>query len=266
MLNTGTMEAVDLNADLAEGETLTAADRAVLEVVTSANLACGFHAGNRALMREAAAVCHDRGIAIGAHVSYRDREGFGRRVVERAPELLVGDIVEQCTALTEEAGVVGGRVEYVKPHGALYHRMGVDPSVAAAVVDAVRHGPAPVLVAQPGTVVVEAARQAGVRVVFEGFPDRGYLASGALTDRGGPGAVIDDPATVAARARSLVERGGVAAVDGAWTRVEVDTLCIHGDTPGAAAAARAVRSALEAAGILVRSFLSSDPGTAERSP
>jgi UPF0271 protein len=261
------MEAVDLNADLAEGESLTAADRAVLDVVTSANLACGFHAGNRALMREAAAVCHDRGIAIGAHVSYRDRQGFGRRNVERAPELLVGDIVEQCAALAEDAGAAGGRVAYVKPHGALYHRMGVDPSVAAAVVDAVRHGPAPVLVlvAQPGTLLVEAARRAGIRVVFEGFPDRGYLASGALTARGGPGAVIDDPATVAARARSLVERGGIAAVDGTWTRVEVDTLCIHGDTPGAAAAARAVRSALEAAGICVRSFLSSDPG-AERSP
>jgi UPF0271 protein len=191
MLNTGTMDEVDLNADLAEGETLTAADRAVLDVVTSANLACGFHAGNRALMREAAAVCHGRGIAIGAHVSYRDRDGFGRRVVERTPKLLVGDIVEQCAALAEEAGLVGGRVEYVKPHGALYHRMGVDPSVAAAVVDAVRRGPAPVLVAQPGTVVVEAARRAGIRVVFEGFPDRGYLASGALTDRGGAGAVID---------------------------------------------------------------------------
>jgi UPF0271 protein len=266
MLNTGTMGAVDLNADLAEGETLTAADLALLDVVTSANLACGFHAGNRALMRAAAAVCHHRGIAIGAHVSYRDREGFGRRTVERAPALLVGDIVEQCAALVEEAGAAGGRVDYVKPHGALYHRMGVDPSVAAAVVDAVRRGPAPVLVAQPGTVVVEAARQAGIRVVFEGYPDRGYLPSGALTDRGGPGAVVDDPAAVAERARSLVERGGVSAVDGTWTRVEVDTLCIHGDTPGAAAAARAVRSALAAAGIVVRSFLASDPGAAEPNP
>jgi 5-oxoprolinase (ATP-hydrolysing) subunit A len=263
MLNTGTMDAVDLNADLAEGETLTSADLALLDVVTSANLACGFHAGSRALMREAAAVCHGRGIAIGAHVSYRDRDGFGRRPVERAPELLVGDIVEQCAALSEEAGAVGGQVDYVKPHGALYHRMGVDPAVAASVVDAVRRGPAPLLVAQPGTVVVAVARRAGVRVVFEGFPDRGYLPSGALTDRGGPGAVIDDPAAVAERARSLVERGGVAAVDGAWTLVEVDTLCIHGDTPGAAAAARAVRSALVAAGVLVRSFLASGPGTAE---
>jgi UPF0271 protein len=266
MLNTGTMEAVDLNADLAEGVSLTAGDLALLDVVTSANLACGFHAGNRVVMRAAAAVCRDRGIAIGAHVSYRDPQGFGRRAIERASELLVADIVEQCAALADEAEAVGGHVDYVKPHGALYHRMGVDAAVAASVVDAVQRGPAPVLVAQPGTAVVEVARRAGVRVVFEGFPDRGYLRSGALTDRGEPGAVIEDPAAVAERARSLVERGGVTAVDGAWTPVEVDTLCIHGDTPGAAAAARAVRSALVAAGILIRSFLASGPGTSEGRP
>jgi 5-oxoprolinase (ATP-hydrolysing) subunit A len=254
MADTGTVDAVDLNADLAEGEVLTAGDRAVLRLVTSANLACGFHAGNRAVMREAAEVCRDRGIAVGAHVSYRDREGFGRRPVERSPDLLIADILEQCAVLAEEVTAAGTTVSYVKPHGALYNRMAVDADVAASVVEAVANHPARVLVAQGGTVVVDLARRAGIRVVLEAYPDRGYLPSGRLAPRDQPGAVMADPAQVAKRALTLVERGGVEAVDGSWTPVEVETLCLHGDSPGAAEVARAVRSALEGAGLTLRPF------------
>jgi UPF0271 protein len=248
------MDAVDLNADLAEGEVLGAGDRAVLALVTSANLACGFHAGNRSVMREAARVCHQRGIAVGAHVSYRDREGFGRRPVEQSPDQLVADILEQCAVLSEEATAAGTVVTYVKPHGALYHRMGADPEVAATVVEAVVDHPARVLVAQAGTVVVELARRAGIRVVLEAYPDRGYLPSGLLVPRGEAGALITDPAQVADRALTLVERGGVEAVDGSWTPVETETLCLHGDSPDAAGVAWAVRSALDGAGIALRPF------------
>jgi UPF0271 protein len=257
------MDAVDLNADLAEGEVLTAGDRAVLALVTSANLACGFHAGNRALMREAAAVCRDRGIAVGAHVSYRDREGFGRRPVEQAPDRLVADILEQCAVLAEEVAAVGAAVAYVKPHGALYNRMGVDREVAGSVVEAVAAHHTPVLVAQAGTVVVGLARRAGVRVVLEAYPDRGYLPSGRLVPRHEAGALVTDPVAVAARALALVGRGGVEAVDGTWTPVEAQTLCLHGDSPGAAEVARFVRAALEGAGIALRPFAPVPPEGAE---
>jgi UPF0271 protein len=253
------MDSVDLNADLAEGEVLSAGDRAVLALVTSANLACGFHAGNRAVMREAAGVCRESGIAIGAHVSYRDREGFGRRPVERSPDLLVADIVEQCAVLSEEVTAAGAIVSYVKPHGALYHRMGVDPEVAASVVEAVVQHSSRSLVAQAGTVVIGMARRAGIRVVLEAYPDRGYLPSGRLAPRDRPGAVMTDPVEVAARAVTLMQRGGVVAVDGSWTPVEAETLCLHGDSPGAADVARAVRSALEDAGLTLRPFTPEPP-------
>jgi 5-oxoprolinase (ATP-hydrolysing) subunit A len=250
---------IDLNADVAEGETLGATDLAVLDSVTSASLACGFHAGNRAVMRAAATACVHRRVAIGAHVSFRDREGFGRRPLDVAPEHLVADIIEQCDLLAEEVGRAGGAVEFVKPHGALYNLMGVDPGVADAVVGALRRQGAGVLVAQAGTGVVALARRAGLRVVLEGFPDRGYLGDGQLAPRGGPGALIDDPRLAARRAVSLVRRQGIETVDGTWTSVEVETLCIHGDSPGAVANARAVRSALEADGVTLRSFVGPGP-------
>jgi UPF0271 protein len=154
-------------------------------------------------------------------------------------------------------------VEFVKPHGALYNLMGTDHSVAGAVVEALgrlsdRRG-ARVLVAQSGASVVEAARGAGLRVVLEGFPDRGYLAGGRLAPRGSPGAVIDDPSVAGQRAVALVRRLGVDAVDGTWTAVEVDTLCVHGDAPGADTTAHTIRSALEQAGITVAPFLRREP-------
>jgi UPF0271 protein len=257
VVDTGVVRIIDLNADVAEGGALEPTDLAVLDSVTSASLACGFHAGNRTVMRATAAACVHRGIAIGAHVSFRDREGFGRRPVDVAQARLVADIVEQCELLAEEVGAAGGTVEFVKPHGALYNLMGVDPGVADAMVEALGHQGAGVLVAQAGTGVVAQARRAGLRVVLEGFPDRGYLGDGRLAPRGEPGALIDDPGAAGRRAVSLARRQGVEAVDGTWTVVQVETLCIHGDSPGAAASARAVRAALEAEGITLRSFIGS---------
>ena len=265
MFNTGSVVSVDLNADLAEGNELSPADVAILMSVTSVSLACGFHAGNRDLMRDTAAAALARDVVIGAHVSFRDREGFGRRTMEVTAARLIDDIVEQCEVLDEEVASVGGMVAFVKPHGALYNLMGTDSSTAAAVVDAVARHRSRVLVAQAGSAVVDLARLANVRLVPEGFPDRAYLADGRLAPRHDSGAVIDDPAAVARRAVSLVDRGGVEAVDGTWTPVEVETLCIHGDSPHAPATAREVRAALETRGIILTPFVPErDPGPAGR--
>ena len=234
VFNTVMVAAIDLNADLAEGEELSASDLVVLESVTSASLACGFHAGNRVVMRATAEAALRLGVVIGAHVSYRDRDGFGRRTVAVDPVQLAHDIVRQWSTLAEEVRAAGGTVSYVKPHGALYNRMGADPVVAAAVVDAISGLDNPVLVAQPGTAVVGPALRAGIRVVAEGFPDRGYLADGALAPRDRPGALVDDPLAVADRALSFVSRGGIDAVDG--------TGCLSRSRPSASMETRPARA------------------------
>jgi 5-oxoprolinase (ATP-hydrolysing) subunit A len=249
------MATVDLNADLAEGDRLTPGDLGVLDAVTSASLACGFHAGGPAVMGDTASACVDRGVAIGAHVSFRDREGFGRRTMSVPPQQLVADLMDQWTILATAVSAVGGTVSFVKPHGALYHQMGTDPSVADAVVAfVVGVGRVP-LVAQADTVVSRRAGEAGVRVVAEGFPDRGYRRDGRLAPRAAAGALVHDPDEVGRRAVSLVQRGGVEAVDGTWTAVEAETLCIHGDAEGAATTASTVRAALEGHGVVLRSFV-----------
>ena len=254
MVDTGVVTAIDINADVGERDAPGRGDLPLLDEVTSASVACGFHAGGPAVMRATAEACVARGITIGAHVSFRDREGFGRRVIPVAPARLVSDIVEQWQRLAEQVADAGGSVSFVKPHGALYAVMGSDLPVAAAVVEAVAAVGAGVLVAQAGTVVAGLAHRAGVTVVPEGFPDRGYRSDGSLTPRRDPGALVEDPAEAGRRAVSMVLRHGIEAVDGTWTAVEAQTLCIHGDAPGAAATARAVRSALEAEGVAVTSF------------
>jgi 5-oxoprolinase (ATP-hydrolysing) subunit A len=258
-VNNWSMPEIDLNADLAEGDALTPSDVAVLDAVTSVSVACGFHAGGPSVMRETVRACVERGVTVGAHISYRDREGFGRRVVEVEPARLVEDLVQQCLDLAEIARSLGAEVAYVKPHGALYHQMGSDPLVAAAVCEATSRQGVGVLVAQGGP-VVDLARQAGLRVVQEGFPDRAYRSDGALVDRGIAGAVITDPDEVGRRACSLVGRGGVEAINGEWTPVAVETLCIHGDSPAAAQNARTVRTALIDAGVTLRSFVEPPSG------
>jgi UPF0271 protein len=262
VLDTEEMATIDLNADLAEGDRLTAGDLGVLDAVTSASLACGFHAGGPAVMRATARACVDKGVAIGAHVSFRDREGFGRRTVSVPAGRLVKDLAEQWHTLGAEVDAVGGTVSFVKPHGALYNAMGTDPSVADAVLAfVVDLGTGP-LVAQPGTVVARRASEAGVRVVAEGFPDRGYLADGRLAPRSEPGALVRGSAAVARRALSIVRRGGIEAIDGTWTAVRAETLCVHGDVEGADATARAVRTALERDDVVFRSFVASGSASA----
>ncbi len=254
MVDTWHVPIVDLNADLAEHDSWTVEDAALLDLVTSASLACGFHAGNRAVMRAAAEACAERGVVIGAHVSYRDREGFGRRNLDVPPGQLAVDLLEQWDALTDEVRAAGAVVAYVKPHGALYNRMAVDAETAGVVVDALSSR-CHVLVSSPTSAAVGSARVAGIRLVAEGYCDRGYDHRGQLVPRDHQGALVDDPGAAGAQARSLAIDSGVTSVDGRWVNLEVQTLCVHGDHPGAERRALAVRAALAEAGVTVRSFV-----------
>ncbi|MHB1711045.1 MAG: 5-oxoprolinase subunit PxpA [Acidimicrobiales bacterium] len=248
------MAAVDLNADLGEGETLLPSDLAILDCVTSANLSCGFHAGNATVMRDCAEAAIGRGVVIGAHVSYRDRPGFGRRPLDVPADQLMADIVEQYGVLDAVVRSAGGSLSYIKPHGALYHRMGEEDAVAAVVTGAARECGCGILLAQAGTGVADPERGADVAVFGEAFADRSYLPTGKLVPRHRPDAVIHDPASVAQRALSLVTEGGIETVDGSWLALRFESLCVHGDTPTASASARAVRAALDAAQVVVRPF------------
>ncbi len=254
MPDTGGVPTVDLNADLGEAETVTAADLAVLAQVSSVNIACGFHAGNRAVMRATCRAAVERGLAIGAHISYRDREGFGRRPMEVPGVDLMTDLVEQCRTLQQEAAAVGAVVHYVKPHGALYHRMRVDPRVARVVLLATGTSGIPLLLTTPGPAILEMAADGATVLAFEGFADRSYRRDGTLVPRDEDQALIEDPDAVARRAVALAVDGGVAAVDGSWVAVPCHSICLHGDTPGASAASRAVRAALTAAGVTIAPF------------
>jgi UPF0271 protein len=222
---------IDLNADL--GEEVTD-DAGLLAVVTSANVACGYHAGTPAIMRAVCAEAVRRGVAVGAQVSYADRENFGRVVRDVAADLLREQVADQVGILGEIARAEGTRVVYLKPHGALYHRVARDPEQARAVLEG--SGELPVL-GMPGSVLLELARARGRRHVHEGFPDRGYAPEGGLLPRDQPGAVLEDSEAIARRALELA--------------ASVGSLCVHGDTPGAVAHARAVRTALETSGHLL---------------
>jgi len=259
MTDTGDVPVIDLNADLAEHDSWTDDDAALLDHVTSASLACGFHAGNREVMRAAAEACAERGVVIGAHVSYRDREGFGRRNLDVTPVQLAADIVEQWEALTAEAHASGAVVSYVKPHGALYNRMAVDTETAGVIVDALSSR-CQVLVSPPASAADRSARAVGFRLVSEGYCDRGYDRRGHLVPRDHDRALVDDPGTAGAQARSLAIERGVTSVDGRWVALEVETLCVHGDRPGADRRARAVHAALTEAGVTVRSFVDRSDG------
>lgn len=248
---------VDLNSDLGEsfGAWSMGDDAALLRVVSSANVACGFHAGDPSTMlatcREAAA----NGVTVGAHVSYRDLAGFGRRPMEVPAGELRDEVLYQLAALAGIARVAGTAVRYVKPHGALYNRIVHDAGQARAVVDAVvAFDPTLALLGLAGSAVERAADEAGVRFVREAFVDRGYRPDGTLVPRTEPGALLSDEREIAARALRMVTEGRVVAADGTDLVVEVDSLCVHGDTPGAVAMARAVRDALAAAGVRVEPF------------
>jgi UPF0271 protein len=240
---------MDLNADLGEGFGVwrLGDDGALLDVVTSANVACGFHAGDATTMRRVCAAAASRGVAVGAQVGYRDLAGFGRRRIDYDPAELRDDIVYQVAALDGFARVAGTRVRYVKPHGALYNTAAVDDRQASAVVAAVVDYDAslPVL-CQPGSVLAAAAAAAGLIVVAEGFADRGYRADGTLVPRSAPGAVLHDAAAVVTQAVRMATSSEVVAVDGTVVGCQVRSICVHGDTPGAVELAGRVRAALGA--------------------
>jgi len=249
------MPTVDLNSDLGEsfGAWSMGDDAAMLPLVTSANLACGFHAGDPIVMLAACRTAVGHGVSIGAHPSYRDRAGFGRRDMEVGLDELGAELLYQVGALAGIAATVGGRIDYLKPHGALYNRIAVDPTVADVVADAAAALGLPVL-GLPGSAIDAACARAGVRFVREAFADRAYLADGTLAPRGLPGAVLTDPAEVAERAVRIVTDGEATALDGSIVSLQVDSLCVHGDTEGAVQLARAVRDALGAADITLASF------------
>jgi UPF0271 protein len=250
---------IDLNADLGEsfGQWTLGDDDALLGVVTSANVACGFHAGDPTVLRQACERAAELGVTIGAQVGYRDLAGFGRRFIDVAPRELTNDVIYQIGALEAFARVAGTGVAYVKPHGALYNALVHHEEQAAAVVAAVREYDAslPVL-GLPGSVWLREARAAGLDVVPEAFADRAYTPQGTLVPRREPGAVIHDPEVIAARCVRIATQGEVEAVDGSVVAVQAASVCVHGDHPGAVESATGVRKALEGAGVEVRAFAS----------
>ncbi|HNP57001.1 MAG TPA: 5-oxoprolinase subunit PxpA [Gordonia sp. (in: high G+C Gram-positive bacteria)] len=238
---------IDLNADLGEE---VGDDEAMLAIVTSANVACGFHAGSPTVLARTCAQAHRRGVAIGAQVSYPDREGFGRRYMAMDPEDLRADIVYQIGALAALASAAGTRVRYVKPHGALYNTIVADEEQAAAVVEAVRSvDPGLPVMGLPGSLVLAMARDAGLPVITEAFADRGYRPDGTLVPRSEPGALLTDSDEIARRVVELVTTGRLTAVDGSTIVIEAESVCLHGDTPGAVEHARTTRAALLSAGV-----------------
>lgn len=248
---------MDLNSDVGEsfGPWPMGDDAAMLEHVTSANIACGFHAGDPSGIARTARASVAAGAAIGAHVGYRDLAGFGRRFVDCSETELADDVAYQIGALQALARREDGEVRYVKPHGALYNAIVSHEAHARAVVDAVRSvDPRLALVLLPGSVAGRYAERAGLRVVGEAFADRAYTPEGELVSRRAPGAVLQDPAAVAGRMVRFAETGLVDAIDGTALRVDAETICLHGDTPGAVVMAAAVRAALDDAGVEIRSF------------
>jgi UPF0271 protein len=248
---------LDLNSDLGEsfGRWELGDDEAMLALVTSANVACGFHAGDPTTLRRTCVGAAEHGVVVGAQVGYRDLAGFGRRFIDVAPNELADDVVYQIGALDGMCRVAGTTVRYVKPHGALYNAIVHHEEQAAAVVAAVRDYSAelPVL-GLPGSAFLRAAEKAGLRTVREFFVDRGYTSSGTLVPRREPGAVLHDPDEVTARVLRLLDEGVVTAIDGSDVAVEAESACVHGDSPGAVEMAQAVRDGLARAGVSVRAF------------
>ena len=248
---------IDLNSDLGEslGAWSMGDDAAMLDIVSSANVACGFHAGDPAGILATLKAAQARGVAVGAHVAYPDLIGFGRRAMDVASSDLVADVIYQIGALQGLAQAAGTSIGYVKPHGALYNTIAHDSAQARDVIAAIRAVDANLaLVALAGSPLVRWAQDAGLRVVAEAFADRAYTPQGTLVSRREPGAVLHDSALVASRMLRLVRDGVVEAVDGSLASVQAQSICVHGDSPGAVAMARAVRMALESDGVVVRSF------------
>ncbi len=248
---------LDLNSDLGEGfgPWRMGDDAAVLDIVTSANIACGFHAGDPSIMRRTCELAVARAVRIGAHVGYRDLVGFGRRDIAVAPAELRDETLYQIGALSAFARAAGDRVRYVKPHGALYHAAAADSALADALLGAVADSEEDLALLGPaGTELEHAATRAGVRFVGEGFADRAYTPAGTLAPRGTPGAVLTPDAAVA-QAISLALSGTARTVDGPGAvAVSAGSVCVHGDSPAAVEMARRIRGALGEAGVPVEPF------------
>lgn len=251
------MTQIDLNSDVGEsfGRWTLGDDAALMPLITSANVACGFHAGDPSTLRRTCAAAAEHGVAVGAQVGYRDLAGFGRRFIDIEPAELTDDVIYQIGALQALATASGTTVRYVKPHGALYNAIVHHREQAAAVVEAVRAvDPTLPLLGLPGSAVLELADAAGLRTVREAFADRAYTPESTLVSRRQPGAVLHDPEQVAARMVRLVTQGVITAVDGNDVTVTADSICVHGDSPGAVDMARQVRGALERAGLTIGAF------------
>lgn len=248
---------IDLNADAGEsfGPWKLGHDAELFSLMTSVNLACGFHAGDPLAMRQAVRLARQKGISVGAHPGYPDKVGFGRRDLEATPDEVYADTLYQIGALTAFLRVEGLPLHHVKAHGALYNRAARDAQTARAIAQAVQdYDPDVPLVVLSGSALETEARALGLRGVLEAFPERGYTPEGRLAPRGTPGAVIHDPTEAARRALGMVLEGRVRAVDGREVALRVETLCIHGDNPRAPEIAQRIRAMLEAEGITFKAF------------
>ncbi|MDN3482344.1 5-oxoprolinase subunit PxpA [Arthrobacter sp. APC 3897] len=252
------MPVIDLNSDVGEsfGNWTMGDDAAIFESVSSANVACGFHAGDPSTIAQTCRDAVAAGVTIGAHVAYRDLAGFGRRFLDCSYTELFDDVLYQLGALQAMARAAGAEIKYVKPHGALYNTIVHHEVHASAVIDAVRtfDKDLPVLLL-PGAVALDKASDAGLRGVAEAFADRNYNPDGTLVSRRESNAVIHDTDRVAANMVRLATEGTITAVDGTDIPMNADSICVHGDTPGAVAMAKAVRTALENAGVTIQSFV-----------
>jgi UPF0271 protein len=249
--------AVDLNSDIGEGfgRWSLGDDIALLQVITSANVACGFHAGDPSIMRRVCAAAAEAGVVIGAHVGYRDPAGFGRRFIDVDPAELLDEVVYQIAALDGFARMAGTSVRYVKPHGALYAAIVAHTEQASAVVEAIqRYDVRLPILGLPGSEVLRLAGEAGVPTVAEAFADRAYAHDGRLISRRQPHAVIHDPLEVQSRCVRMVTEGTIDTLAGGTVPVRAESICVHGDTPDAAAIARVMRRGLLEAGVALRPF------------
>lgn len=252
-----TRRRIDLNADLGEsfGAYRLGADEALLTVVSSANVACGFHASDPRVMEHTVALCKAHGVAVGAHPGFPDLVGFGRRLLSASPSEVRADVIYQVGALRAFCDAHGVPLQHVKPHGALYNQACRDPALAEAVVAAVVAVDRRLLLyALPGSELAKAGERAGLAVKCEAFADRAYRRDGSLVPRGEPGATIEHPEEAGRRAARMVSEGRVESAEGGDVEVRPDTICVHGDNPQAVAMARAVRAALERAGVEIAHF------------
>ena len=252
------MTAIDLNADLGEsyGAWTLGDDDAMLAVVSSANVACGFHAGDPTTLLRTCRSAANAGVRIGAQVGYQDLAGFGRRFLDVAPADLTADVIYQIGALDGLARVAGSAVTYVKPHGALYNAVVHHRGQAKAVADAVlAYDPTLPVLGLPGSAFLDEAERVGLRTVAEAFADRAYTPQGTLVSRSEPGAVLGDPEAVAKRVLTMITDGTVEAVDGTTVEVRAESICLHGDSPGAVAMANAVRDLLRVNAVDIASFV-----------